>query len=192
MRNVIDPQLKLGEEDIAAVVLNPRSRDDIPQLLRGLQHIYTTPQLREPVFAILAELRPPGSGEDGKASPETGRPGLSQWAIPGLGVLRLGLNADDDRILELANQHTTLRKMLGHADWADDTTDSLQTLKDNLSLFTPELLDRVNQAVVDAGHPRCQDRCRLPLGGCVGGWGITDPGLCAPRHDKATDMTTYS
>jgi transposase len=29
--------------------------------------------------------------------------------------------------------------------------------------------------------PRCQDRCRLPLGGCVGGWGITDPGLCALR-----------
>ncbi|EGV16096.1 Fic/DOC family N-terminal domain-containing protein, partial [Thiocapsa marina] len=65
-------------------------------------------------------------------------------------------------------------------------------------------------------NPRCQDRCRLPLGGCVGGWGITDPGLCAlrgqpfsrptgsfpadpggrgasaPRHDKAADMTTYS
>jgi hypothetical protein len=31
------------------------------------------------------------------------------------------------------------------------------------------------------GLPRCQDRCRLPLGGCVGGWGITDPGLCALR-----------
>jgi hypothetical protein len=54
MRTVIDPQLKLGEEDIAAVVLDPRSRDDIPQLLRGLQHIYTTPELRERVFAILA------------------------------------------------------------------------------------------------------------------------------------------
>ena len=77
LRNVIDPQLKLGEEDIAAIALDPRSRDDIPQLLRGLQHIHTTPQVREPVFAILAELRPPGSGEDGKASPETGRPGLS-------------------------------------------------------------------------------------------------------------------
>lgn len=163
MRNVIDPQLKLGEEDIAAIALDPRSRDDIPQLLRGLQHIYTTPQLREPVFAILAEVRPPGRGEDGKACPETGRPGLSQWAILVLGVLRLGLNADYDRILELANQHTTLRKMIGHADWADDTTYSLQTLKDNLSLFTPELLDRINQAVVDAGHALVKTNPDEPL-----------------------------
>ena len=152
MREIIDPQLKLGEDDIAAIVWIRASRDDIPQLLRGLQHIYTTPQVREPVFAILAEVRPPGSGEDGKASPETGRPGLSQWAILVLGVLRLGLNADYDRILELANQHTTLRKMLGHADWADDTTYTLQTLKDNVRLFTPELLDRINQEVVGAGH----------------------------------------
>jgi hypothetical protein len=95
--------LELGEEDIAAVVPDPRSRDDIPQLLRGPQHIYTTTEVREQVIAILAELRPPGSGEDGKARPDTGRPGLSQWAILVLGALRLGLNADDDRILELAN-----------------------------------------------------------------------------------------
>ena len=167
MRNVIDPQLKLGEEDIAAIALDLRSRDDIPQLLRGLQHIYTLPQLREPVFAILAEVRQPGRGEDGKACPETGRPGLSQWAIPGLGVLRLGLNADDDRILELSNQHTTLRKMLGHADWADDTTYSLQTLKDNLSLFTPELLDRINQAVVSAGHALVKKKNRTIPSRCA-------------------------
>ena len=78
MRTVIDPQWKLGEADLAAIVLDPRSRDDIPQWLRGLQYISTTPGLRERVFAILAELRPPGHGEDGKARPETGRPGLSQ------------------------------------------------------------------------------------------------------------------
>jgi hypothetical protein len=37
------------------------------------------------------------------------------------------------------------------------------------------------QAPILVVAPRCQDRCRLPLGGCVGGWGITDPGLCALR-----------
>jgi hypothetical protein len=41
MRQVIDPQLKLGEQDIAAIEFNPKSRDDIPQILRGLQYIYT-------------------------------------------------------------------------------------------------------------------------------------------------------
>ena len=69
-----------------------------------------------------------------------------------LGVLRLGLNADYDRIAELANQHKTLRQMLGHADWTDESQWHLQTLKDNLRLFTPELLERINQVVVAAGH----------------------------------------
>jgi hypothetical protein len=34
--------------------------------------------------------------------------------------LRLGLNADYDRIQELANQHATIRLMLGHGGWADE------------------------------------------------------------------------
>ena len=50
MRTVIDAQLMFGQTDIAAIVLDSKSRDDIPQLLRGLQHLYTEPQLRERVF----------------------------------------------------------------------------------------------------------------------------------------------
>ena len=46
MRKVIEPQMQIGELAIGAIKLDPKSRDDIPQLLRGLQHIYTTPELR--------------------------------------------------------------------------------------------------------------------------------------------------
>jgi hypothetical protein len=152
MRKVIEPQMQLGEEAIGAIRLDPKSRDDIPQLLQGLQHLYITPEVRERVFAILEEILPEGKGASDKADPDTGRPGMSQWTILVLGVLRLGLNADYDRIQELANQHSTLRQMLGHSDWADETYYELQTLKDNLRLFTPEILDRINQEVVRAGH----------------------------------------
>ena len=84
----------------------------------------------------------------------TGRPGMEQWKILVLGVLRLGLNADYDRIQELANEHKSIRQMLGHSGWADGEEDryGLQTIKDNLRLFTPEILDRINQEVVRAGH----------------------------------------
>lgn len=152
MRTIIHSQMKLGETDISAIVLDPKSRDDIPQLLRGLQHIYTEPSLRERVFAILEEVLPERVGAEGKASTKTGRPGMEQWKILVLGVLRLGLNADYDRIQELANQHNTIRQMLGHSDWMDESRYELQTIKDNLSLFTPEILDRINQEVVSAGH----------------------------------------
>jgi hypothetical protein len=77
---------------------------------------------------------------------------MTQWQILVLGVLRLGLNADYDRIQELANEHKTLRQMLGHSNWADEKYYNLQTLKDNLRLFTPEILDRLNQVIVQAGH----------------------------------------
>ena len=150
MRKVIDPQLKLGEQAIGAIHLDPKSRDDIPHILRGLQYIYLTPDLRAEVFGILEEVIP--EGVEGKASRETGRPGMNQWTILVLGVLRQGLNADYDRVQELANQHSTLRQMLGHSDWGDDTYYELQTIKDNLRLFTPAILDRINQAVVNAGH----------------------------------------
>src|SRR5450755_2879660 len=124
----------------------------IPQILRGLQHIYTEPGLRDRVFAILREVLPNRVKGEGKADAGSGRPGMEQWRILVLGVLRLGLNADFDRIHELANHHDTLRQMLGHSDWADKTEYKVRTLKDNLRLFTPELLDRINQEVVDAGH----------------------------------------
>jgi len=152
MRSVIQPQLKFGETDIAAIVLDPKSRDDIPQLLRGLQYIYTEIDLRQRVFAILEEVMPTRADGKGRASRQTGRPGMEQWKILVLGVLRLGLNVDYDRIQELANQHKTIRQMLGHSDWLDEQEYELQTIRDNVSLFTPEILDRINQEVINAGH----------------------------------------
>ena len=152
MRNVINPQMLLDGPDIGAIYLDPKSRDDIPQLLRGLQHIYTEPALRGRVFTLLQEVLPNRAKGEGKADSSMGRPGMEQWRILVLGVLRLGLNADYDRIQELANQHGTLRQMLGHSDWTDKAQYKLQTLKDNLALFTPALLDRINQEVVGAGH----------------------------------------
>jgi IS5 family transposase len=167
MRRVIEPQMKLGELAIADIKLDPKSRDDIPQILRGLQHIYTTPELRGPIFAILEEVLPERQieGKTVKADPNNGRPGMTQWQILVLGVLRLGLNADYDRILELANEHKTLRKMLGHSDWAAEKLYNLQTLKDNLRLFTPEILDRLNRVIVGAGHKALK---KSPEEGIVG------------------------
>jgi len=115
MRLVLHYQMGLGEEDIAKIKLDPKSRDDIPQLLSGLQYIYTTPELRQAVFKILEEIVPCRIGKEGKASKDKGRPGMEQWKILVLGTLRLSLNADYDRIHELANRNVsmTLRHLPG-------------------------------------------------------------------------------
>lgn len=96
----------------------------------GLQHIHCTQSLREEIFKILTEVVAPSKQEGDNAktvSLDKGRPGMDQWAIPVLGTLRLALNADYDRILELANQHKTLRDMLGHSGFDSDFNYRLQT-----------------------------------------------------------------
>jgi hypothetical protein len=57
----------------------------------------------------------------------------------------------------LVNQHITIRQMLGHGLF-DPTSYHYQTLKDNVTLFTPELLDKINQIVVAAGHELVKKR----------------------------------
>ena len=43
--------------------------------------------------------------------------------------------------------------MLGHGCFEeDDYKYPIQTIKDNVSLLTPEVLDKINQVVVKAGH----------------------------------------
>lgn len=69
-----------------------------------------------------------------------------------MGVLRLSLNCDYDRLHNLVNNHLTIRQILGHDRVDDRKRYTLQNLKDNVVLFTPEILDQVNQAVVKAGH----------------------------------------
>jgi len=67
------------------------------------------------------------------------------------GVVRLDLNEDYDRLHELVNHHDTIREMPEHVALMTETY-HYQTLKDNISLITPELLDKINQLVVSSGH----------------------------------------
>ena len=156
MRTVKSPQMQIGQTDIADIVIDVTSRDDIPMILLGLQHIYTTLPLRKAVFKILEEVIPHKETDDTASlvavDANKGRPGMDQWSILVLGTLRLGLGADYDRIQELANQHRTLRMMLGHGLFTTDKDYRLQTLKDNLTLFTPEIMARINVEVIRAGY----------------------------------------
>ena len=143
MRQTINPQMQLGEVDISAITFDAKSRDDIPRLLRALQHIWTNLELRKQVFQVLDTMT--------STDKNNGRPGMEFWKILVLGTLRLVTNCDYDRLKELANEHGSLRNMLGHGPYCTHSY-HIQTLQDNISHFTPEILDQVNQVVVDAGH----------------------------------------
>ena len=78
---------------------------------------------------------------------------MDLWKILVLGTLRLNCNWDYDKVQEMANNHRNLRKMLGDGKTDfDDSQYALQTIRDNIVLLTPQILDEINQVVVKAGH----------------------------------------
>lgn len=79
MRHVQDSPLRLGAIGIEEIQLNPKSRDDIPAILLGLQHLDADAALRARLFAWLEEERCPGVNLD------VGRPGLEFWKIAVMG-----------------------------------------------------------------------------------------------------------
>ena len=120
MRVVKNPQSSFGQVDIASIQFNPRSRDDIPAILKGLQFIYVDTEIRQKVFDLLATALSSDTRGD------TGRPGMEIWTIFVLATLKLGLGCDYDRLQELANEHSTLRKMLGHSDWEEGVSEEFE------------------------------------------------------------------
>jgi hypothetical protein len=80
---------------------------------------------------------------------------MDLWQILVLGVVRLGLDADWDRMEDLANHHCLLRQMLGlpAAPWAEEAKAfHHQTLRDNVALLDEELLREINARVAAAGR----------------------------------------
>jgi IS5 family transposase len=146
MRKVIENQLEIWQTDIGSIEIDLTCRDEIPQVLLGLQYIYSHRPVRDEVFKILENIVPK------QISADKGRPGMDLWKILVLGTLRLNCNWDYDKLHNIANEHKTVREFLGHTIFEFDQSYGLQTIKDNISLLTPELLNEINRVVVTAGH----------------------------------------
>ena len=159
MREVRNPQMGLGEVRIEDIKLDPKSRDDIPALLLGLQHLYGDAAFRSRLFALMDEYILPGVDRT------VGRPGMEMWRILVMGVVKQGLGCDFDRLQELVNQHKTLRRFLGHPDVWDEHYYEYQTLMDNVGLLRPELLVEVNRLIVESGHAVARKKPGAPLRG---------------------------
>ena len=85
MRKIKELQLSLGEVPIEKIRFNPKSRDDIPAVLIGLQYIYVNTDTREELFSLLEKEFL------GEVNFDVGRPGMDIWRVVVLGVLKQGL-----------------------------------------------------------------------------------------------------
>jgi len=54
MRVVQNNQMHIGEIDVSHIVIDAKSRDAIPQILRGLPHLYQDRAMGAKLFELLA------------------------------------------------------------------------------------------------------------------------------------------
>jgi hypothetical protein len=145
MRKRFEVQLELGLPAIEEVILPKNSRDELPPLLKGLQWIFKTPELNEAIFELLE-----GTVVSNKQS-NTGRPGMDLWHILVLGVVRLGLNCDYDRLEHIANYDGLVRQIMGLPALGSEVSFHHKTISDNVCYFDEELLEKINALVVRYG-----------------------------------------
>jgi hypothetical protein len=142
----VQPDLQLTP--IEKIRLPRKSRDELPPILASLQWIWMHPTLKAEILALIeaAVLA------DKQA---TGRTGMNLWQILVLGVVRLGLDADWDRMAHIANYDSVVRPRLEvpTAPWGeDDKTFGHQTLRDNVALLDDQLLQQINARLAAAGR----------------------------------------
>jgi IS5 family transposase len=146
MRKAFESQQRLDCCPVLNVQLNVNCRDEIIPILRALQHIYSQGKLRDSILRTIAK------DVNGSSDPKRGRKGLYYWEILVLAAVRLGCELDYDALQDLAENHRTLRHIMGIGDWDEDTSFDWRRIQDNLTKIRPETLDRINDLIVDEGH----------------------------------------
>jgi hypothetical protein len=159
MRHPFQAQPDLQLTPIEKIRLPLKSRDELPPILAGLQWVWMHPTLKAEILdlleaAVLADKQ------------ATGRTGMTLWQILVLGVVRLGLDADWDRMEHIANYDALVRQMLQvpAAPWGEeDKQFGHQTLRDNVALLDDELLQAINARIAAAGREVFAKKAGAPL-----------------------------
>jgi transposase, IS5 family len=148
MRAVI-PLPRLDCPPISEVKLNLQCRDEIIPILKALQHIYSDEKRRREILDLV------GKDVNATTSRKHGRRGMNYWEISVLAAARLGCNLDYDKLQNLAEEHRTLRRIMGIGDWQDEEEEvdfDWRRIENNLTQLRPATLKKINQIVVAAGH----------------------------------------
>lgn len=144
MRRRFRQDADLGSFPIEKVPIPLRSRDELPPVLRALQFIYSTPELKEKVFTVL---------EKKITLHKMGTPGMSLWEILCMGVIRLTLKANYDRLEHTVNYDEMVRAILGTQQFGAERKEyAVQTLRDNVYLLDEDMLNQINELIVSYGH----------------------------------------
>src|SRR5271157_3852147 len=162
MRKAFDRQRRLDCPPVTKVSLNLNCRNETIPILCALQHIYSTPKVRDAILGAIAR------DVNGQSSAQRGRPGLSYWEILVLAAARLGCGCNYDQLQDLAENHRALRQVMGIGDWESEEKDEKRfdwrRIESNVNLLRPETIEQINQAIVEEGHRLAPDAAHTVRG----------------------------
>ncbi len=156
MRIAHQEQYTLDCPAVDQVELNADCRDRMIPILRGLQHLYSLPDLRDQVIDLVAD----DVLDD--VDPDRGREGLTLWQIVVLAAVRLGCNFSYDHLQDLAENHRALLQIMQVSSWEEASFD-WRRIRDNICKVRPETIEKINHLIVAAGHrlePTAPERVR--------------------------------
>lgn len=147
MRKRFEQQLFIGQLPISETKISSKSKNSLDELLAALKEIYCIEEYNEKIFSLLEKHI---NGQKKR----TGRKGMDLWCIFVLAQVRLCLNTDYNTLHNLANNHRTLRQIMGieRSFGYDREEFSRQNIYDNINMLSDELITGINAIVVDFAH----------------------------------------
>ena len=161
MRKAFDRQRRLDCPSVGKIVLNLNCRNETIPILRGLQHIYNTPHVRNSILNAIAR---DVNGES-SCPARAARFELLGNPCPRGGAV--GVQLQYHQLQDLAENHHALRELMGIGDWESEEKDiqkfDWRRIERNVNLLRPETIDKINQAIIDEGHrlePKAAEKVR--------------------------------
>jgi len=147
MRNRFEQQLAFGQLPISEIKLPVKSKSPVDELVAALKELYCNQEYNEKIFNLLEKYITSGKKK-------TGRKGMDLWCIFVLAQIRLCLNTSYDMVYNLANNHRTLRQVMGveRSFGYEPIEFEYQQIYDNVSLLSDELIAGLNEIILDFGH----------------------------------------
>ena len=106
MRKRFEQQLVLGQKPIGQTPIPKKEKGKLIELIVALKTLFANSYYNEKIFSILEDKLL-------KNKLQTGRKGMDLWIIFVLSQVRLCLNIDYETLCNLANNHYTMRYLMG-------------------------------------------------------------------------------
>ena len=147
MRKRFEQQWSIGQFPISETKINSKSRNALDELLAALKAIYCSEEYNGKIFYLLEQHLT-------AHKKRTGRRGMDLWCIFVLAQVRLCLNASYNELHNLANNHRTMRLIMGieRSFGYHREEFSYQNIYDNITMLSDEVIAEINAIVVDFGH----------------------------------------